>query len=247
AAAQRLDAQLPAARAAIADALAAQGLSQDRIDEVLARLDPVASAADAANAKVQATVGRIDQLAEGARQVADGAASAASGATSLADGVAQLDDGAQELRDGLAEGLADIPDADAATRDAQADVIADPVALETSNVASADSYGAGLAPFFAALAAWIGMYALFLIVKPVSRRAITALHSPIKITVAGWLTPGVLGMLQMAALFGVITLALGFTVAQPWGAFGILALASLCFAAIILALNVWLGSVGQFL
>jgi len=29
--------------------------------------------------------------------------------------------------------------------------------------------------------------------------------------------------------------------------FGIMALASLCFAAIILALNVWLGSVGQFL
>ena len=51
-------------------------------------------------------------------------------------------------------------------------------------------YGAGLAPFFAALAGWIGIYALFLIVKPVSRRAVTALHSPIRVTLAGWLTPG---------------------------------------------------------
>jgi putative membrane protein len=121
------------------------------------------------------------------------------------------------------------------------------VKLARSKEASAGTYGAGLAPFFMALAAWIGIYALFLIVKPVSRRAITALHSPLKITLAGWLTPGLLGTLQMAALFGVIALALGFSMAHPWGVFAIMALASLCFAAIILALNVWLGSVGQFL
>jgi len=214
---------------------------------VLAKLDPVASAVDTANARVQSTVGQIDRLADGARQLSAGAASAASGASSLADGLTRLDTGAGELRDGLARGLAAIPDTDAATRAAQAATIADPVELETSNVASADSYGAGLAPFFAALAAWIGMYALFLIVKPVSRRAITALHSPIKITIAGWLTPGLLGMLQMVALFLVLGVALGFSMAMPWGVVGTLALASLCFAAIILALNVWLGSVGQFL
>ncbi|MBN9140465.1 MAG: YhgE/Pip family protein [Micrococcales bacterium] len=247
AAAQRVDDSLPAARAAIAQTLADQGLTPEKIDEVLAKLDPVASAVDTANARVQSTVGQIDRLADGARQLSAGAASAASGASSLADGLTRLDTGAGELRDGLARGLAAIPDTDAATRAAQAATIADPVELETSNVASADSYGAGLAPFFAALAAWIGMYALFLIVKPVSRRAITALHSPIKITIAGWLTPGLLGMLQMVALFLVLGVALGFSMAMPWGVVGTLALASLCFAAIILALNVWLGSVGQFL
>jgi len=247
AAAQRLDDRLPQARADISAALAAQGLTQEQIDDVLAKLDPVASAADDANAKVQATVGQIDQLAAGAQQVAAGAASAASGSAQLRDGLGALDAGATQLRDGLDAGLAQIPDQSADERAAQSAAIADPVALETSNVASAGSYGAGLAPFFAALAAWIGMYALFLIVKPVSRRAITALHSPLKITLAGWLTPGILGVAQMAALFGVISLALGFSVASPWGVFGIMALASLCFAAIILALNVWLGSVGQFL
>ncbi|PZQ87429.1 MAG: hypothetical protein DI534_14560 [Leifsonia xyli] len=246
-AAQRVDDRLPEARAAIAQALADQGLTPDQIAEVLAKLDPLASAVDTANARVQSTVGQIDRLATGARQVSDGAASAASGAATLADGLTRLDTGAGTLRDGLASGLASIPDTDAATRAAQAAVIADPVALETSNVAAADSYGAGLAPFFAALAAWIGMYALFLIVKPVSRRAITALHSPIKVTIAGWLTPGLLGMAQMGALFLVLAVALGFTMAVPWGVLGVLALASLTFAAIILALNVWFGSVGQFL
>ncbi len=247
AAAQQVDDRLPEARADIAALLADRGLTTDQIDEVLARLDPVASAVDEANARVQSTVDQIDRLAAGAQKVATGAASAASGAAQLSDGLSTLDSGATQLSDALADGVAQIPDQTAAERDAQAAAIADPVALETSNVASAGSYGAGLAPFFAALAAWIGMYALFLIVKPVSRRAITALHSPVKITLAGWLTPGILGVVQMAALFGVIALALGFSVASPWGVFGIMALASLTFAAIILALNVWLGSVGQFL
>jgi len=247
AAAQRIDGRLPQARTDIAALLAAEGVAQPEIDEVLAKLDPVATAVDEANTKVQTTVGQIDQLADGAQQVASGAASAASGSAQLRDGLGALDAGATQLRDGLDAGLAQIPDQSADERARQSAAIADPVALETSNVASAGSYGAGLAPFFAALAAWIGMYALFLIVKPVSRRAITALHSPIKITLAGWLTPGILGVAQMAALFGVISLALGFSVASPWGVFGIMALASLCFAAIILALNVWFGSVGQFL
>ena len=79
--------------------------------------------------------------------------------------------------------------------------------------------------------------------KPVSRRAITALHSPLRITLAGWL----LGAVQMGALFFELTAALKFKVRNPLGTYSMMALAALAFAAIILALNVWLGSVGQFL
>ncbi len=60
--------------------------------------------------------------------------------------------GAAQLRDGLASGVQAIPDTDAATRDAQAKVISDPVAVDSSAQTSAGDYGAGLAPFFAALA-----------------------------------------------------------------------------------------------
>jgi putative membrane protein len=140
-----------------------------------------------------------------------------------------------------------IPNPDAATRDLQANTIAGPVTVENTALTSAGTYGAGLAPFFASLAAWIGIYALFLIVKPISRRAVTALHSPLRITLAGWLTPAVLGGIQMLALFGVLSLALGFGFTNPLGTLGVMVLASFAYAAIILALNVWLGSVGQFL
>ena len=188
-----------------------------------------------------------NSAAAGANDAGDGASSLSTGATALRDGLGVLQIGAGTLRDRLANGVASIPDSTPQARTLQGSTIADPVALETAAVTSAGTYGAGLAPFFASLAGWIGIYALFLIVKPVSRRAITALHSPLKITLAGWLTPGLLGMLQMAALFAILAGVLKFEVHNPVGTYSMMGLAALAFAAIILALNVWLGSVGQFI
>ena len=266
---------VPEVRAQIIQDLQSHGVDQATIDAVLARLDPLGTAVVDGNDQVQDAVGQVNQLSAGANQVAggaqqladatpaltqgiqtaasgatalaDGSSQAASGAAALRDGLGDLSNGLTTLRDGLQNGVDQIPDSTAALRAKQAKTIANPVHLDTSNTASAGTYGAGLAPFFVALAAWIGIYALFLIVKPVSRRAITALHSPLKITVAGWLTPGLLGVVQMVTVFAIVAGALGFNVENPVGAFGLMALASAAFAAIILALNVWLGSVGQFL
>ena len=261
-------AALPEVRDDIAARLAEAGVDQATIDDALARLDPVGDDLEAGNARVQEVVGRIDQLADGSAQVADGSAALAAGARTAADGAATaatgaaalrdgvgtlgeglgtLRDGAGTLSDGLDDGVAAIPDSDQATRDDQAETISDPIALQTSALTQAGNYGAGLAPFFAALAGWIGIYALFLIVKPISRRAVTALHSPIRVTLAGWLTPGILGGVQMVLLFTVLAVTLGFPMAHPLGTLGVMGLASLAYAAIILALNVWFGSVGQFL
>nr|WP_062377524.1 YhgE/Pip domain-containing protein [Demequina pelophila] len=186
-------------------------------------------------------------LAGGTDDLREGLDALDAGAHELESGLAAVADGSAELRDGLDEGLEELPDAETDLRTRQAATIADPLVVENDSLTSAGTYGAGLAPFFLSLAAWIGMYALFLIVKPVSRRAVTALRSPVRVTLAGWLVPGILGAGQMAALFAVVTWGLGFTFGRPWGSLGLLTLASLTFAAIILALNVWLGSVGQFL
>ncbi|WP_102193683.1 YhgE/Pip domain-containing protein [Microbacterium aurantiacum] len=252
---------LPQVRADLTDAMVAQGLSPEQIDQVLAALDPLAGRLQDGNAQVQTAVGKIDQLADGAASVASGASELAGGAGTIATGAASANDGAgqlrdglstlaagtAQLRDGLAGGVDAIPASTPDLRTLQADTIADPVKVSSDKVASAEDYGAGLAPFFAALSAWIGIYALFLIVKPISRRAITALHSPIRITLAGWLTPAMLGAVQMLGLMGILAITLGFTFNHPLGTLGVMFVASATFAAIILALNVWLGSVGQFL
>ncbi|GAA4489822.1 YhgE/Pip domain-containing protein [Microbacterium panaciterrae] len=265
---------LPQVRSDIATALANRGLSQAEIDAVLANLDPLADKLRSGNETVQGAVGQIDQLAAGSAQVAsgsatladksqqlaDGSATAASGAAALSTGAASARDGAKSLhdglgtlatgvgtlRDGLQAGVDAIPASTPALRAQQAKTIANPVDVSSDKVAAAKDYGQGLAPFFAALAGWIGIYALFLIIKPISRRAVTALHSPIRITLAGWLTPAAFGAVQMVGLLGVLAWALGFTFQNGWGALGIMVFASATYAAIILALNVWLGSVGQF-
>lgn len=252
---------LPQVRSDIQSALVDQGLSQEEIDRVLAALDPLATRLQEGNSTVQAAVGDVDRLAVGAASVASGAselatgagtvaggaASANTGAAQLRDGLGALASGAADLRDGLSDGVGQIPASTPELRSLQADTIADPVKVSSDKVASAEDYGAGLAPFFAALSAWIGIYALFLIVKPISRRAVTALHSPVRITLAGWLTPAMLGAVQMVGLMGILAITLGFTFNNPIGTLGVMVLASATFAAIILSLNVWLGSVGQFL
>lgn len=266
---------LPTIREDIRQALAEQGLTDDEIAGVLARLDPIGTRLTDAAGRVQATREQIDRLDAGAGEVADGAAqlsagaqtaatgandlssatqTAATGAADLRDGITTLGtglgtahDGAAELATGLSDGAGELPDTGADTRKAQAETLGEPVAITSDAITEAQNYGAGLAPFFAALAAWIGIYALFLIVKPISKRAVTALNAPLRTTLAGWATPALLGGLQMLGLFGVLAITLGFQFANPLATFGILVFASATYSAIILALNVWLGSVGQFI
>ncbi len=254
-------ADLPKLRADIAQRLAAAGLDQATIDEVLGRLEPIGQGIVEVDQRVQTAVGQIDRLSSGAQEVAagsaelatgtgtaaDGAARLRDGASALDSGLVELADGASQLESGLSDGVAQLPDNDEATRQKQASTLSNPVATDTTTLAEAQNYGAGLAPFFAALAAWIGVYALFLIVKPVSRRAVTALHSPFRVSLAGWATPALLGAIQMVGLFGVLSLALGFRFANPAATLGILVVASMTYTVIILALNIWLGEVGQFL
>jgi putative membrane protein len=186
-------------------------------------------------------------LASGASTLASGAKTAASGASALAAGTTKVAAGSSKLQSALASGAAKIPATTAVERTRQATAIGDPATVATTNIASAGPYGEGLAPFFLSLSAWIGSYALFLILRPLSRRAITAVRRPIRIALAGWIVPAALGVLQVAALEAIVAGPLGFSLAHPIGTFGLLALTAITFAAILLALNAALGSVGQFL
>jgi putative membrane protein len=262
-------AQLSAAtHDAVARALAAAGVPDAQSAPLLARLDQLdqltagvddgagtlasgaderSDGADELAAQAPKLTKGIRQAADGASALADGADSAASGADELASGLGDLSAGADELHDELADGRDDIPATTASDRAATAEAIGDPLEVDRTALTEAQNYGAGLAPFFISLSAWIGIYALFLVLRPLSRRALTVGRAPLRTALAGWVAPAILGALQMVALFAIITLALGL---QPVHALGLLAfmvLVSVTFAAIVLALNAVLGSVGQFL
>jgi putative membrane protein len=200
-----------------------------------------------ASAGASTLAGGAQQLADGSAELAAGTPALAAGAAELQTGILKLDDGAHQLASGLTEGLGKLPIETAEQREKSASVISDPATIDTSAVTKASTYGAGMAPFFISLAAWIGIYALFLIIKPLSKRALTAIRKPVRVTAAGWMTPGILGAIQMIAVFAIVTLALRYSVANPLGMVGFMIVTSVTYAAIILALNIWLGSVGQFL
>jgi putative membrane protein len=253
----------------------AKTITQAQADQIVAALDPVGQQVVDANTRIQtlntqlATLaasaptlaggisdasagastlaGGTQQLADGSAELAAGTPALASGAAELQTGILKLDDGAHQLASGLTEGLGKLPIETAEQREKSASVISDPAAIDTSAVTKASTYGAGMAPFFISLAAWIGIYALFLIIKPLSKRALTAIRKPVRVTAAGLVTPGILGAVQMIAVFGIVTLALGYAVANPLGMLGFMIVTSVTYAAIILMLNIWLGSVGQFL
>ncbi|MEP6482019.1 MAG: YhgE/Pip family protein [Rhodoglobus sp.] len=207
----------------------------------------VSSGAGAVAASAPTLASAVSSAASGASALSAGAADAAAGATTLSGGLTELAAGSARLDHSLAKGVSDVPSTTAASRAATAAALANPVDVSQTAVTAAANYGAGLAPFFISLAAWIGIYALFLLVRPLSRRALTAVRHPIRTTLAGWATPALLGAGQMLALFAVVTLVLGLHPANALGLLGFMVLVSVTFAAIVLALNVWLGSVGQFL
>ncbi|TCO46073.1 putative membrane protein [Kribbella antiqua] len=187
------------------------------------------------------------QLAAGEKQAVTGQGQLLTGVTSLNTGITKLKTGATDLHTGLENGVKQIPNPSASQRKAVAETLGAPVTLQNVSQATADSYGAGLAPFFLSLACWIGAYVLFLLVRPLSPRALAALQSPLRVALGGWLPPALFGAIQATLLFTAVSLGLGINAAHPWPTVGFLILTSLTFVAILHALSAWFGAIGKFL
>ncbi|MFL6140945.1 MAG: YhgE/Pip family protein [Labedaea sp.] len=267
--------QLDTLEARVAAQLGQAGLTDEQVNATLTELHRLRAPVEQANGTAARTAGELRTLADGAHRVADGAGQLAAAAPALRQGAGQAASGAQEvksgaaalrdgertavtgadelaggsarLRDGLTSGLGQIPHPDQSTRDATARTIGNPVAVNSVADARAGSYGAGLAPFFLGLATWIGAFVLFLVVRPLSKRALAAGRSAVRTALAGWLPAAALGLTQVTVLFAVVTTVVGIHPADPLAAFGFLALTSLTFVAILHALNAFFGAVGKFL
>lgn len=201
------------------------------------------------------------QVDSGAGQLRDGQKTALGGSQQLAGGADQLDGGARQLRAGsgqladgshtladqLGKGANNIPHPDPGTRDSTAKTIGDPVAVDTKAQVSAGTYGAGLAPFFMGLALWVGGFVLFLLMRPMSNRALAAGVAPWRIALGGWLPAAVVGTAQAVLLFLVVVFGVGVQPASPWLTLGFLILTSFSFTAVVHSLNAAFGPRGKFI
>ncbi|AMB60149.1 YhgE/Pip domain-containing protein [Microterricola viridarii] len=177
------------------------------------------------------------QLSAGAQQLADGVSTAASGAATLADGAATLSagtgtlvdgsgqlveggtaleegagklaDGSQELAQKLGEGGDAIPAMTSTDVDAKATVLSDPVALDESWQNKSEGFGEGFAPFFIALATFVGALITWLILRALPARALAAGASGIRAVMTGFLPAVAIGAGQVVIMVLVLVYGIG--------------------------------------
>jgi putative membrane protein len=202
--------------------------------------------------KVRGAATKIDQLDTGAARVADGAealdsglGTAATGASSLHDGIGRLSAGASSLADGLADAQGRIPVLSDDAKKSNAATLASPVDVATTNLHPATTYGRGLTPFFLAIALMVFGITAFLILRPVSARALASRARDTTVALAGWLPAAACCVLGGLVLLVVLTVFLGLAPVHPWAMAGVVVLAAAAFTAIAHLLRTWLGGVAS--
>jgi putative membrane protein len=138
-----------------------------------------------------------------------------------------------------------VPNPDDAQKSNLSRVMADPVAVSNVSQAKADSYGAGLAPFFLTLALWIGIFMLVQAMRPITQRALASNAPSWKIALGGWLPFLAVSVVQATLLTLVVNLALGLNPAHPVLTWLFMLAAAMAFSAIIQGVVALLGSPGK--
>jgi putative membrane protein len=149
----------------------------------------------------------------------------------------------------LSSAIDQVPDLNTSSQDRVAAVLGDPVRLVSQGSAGRASYRAGLIPLAWVLAVWVGSYALFLLLRPMSKRALAASVSAPRVALSGWGAPLALGVLQVvpAILLARFAFHLSAGPTHLVAAMGFLALVAAAFVAVMQALNAWFGRTGQLL
>jgi putative membrane protein len=233
----------------LADDVAAARAKVDRLaaglDELSLGAQNLHSGTHTAAVGARELAGGVYRLSTGARQLDSGLTSLSAGTRSLASGLATLNDGAQRLADGLADGAERIPGYDPDSRAERAGVLGDPVALQRSVRHAAATYGVGFAPYFAALALWVGAMLTFMVFKPLVRRNVLSGAHPLRIAGSAYRPAAAVGVAQAVILYLVLRYALGLVPVSPWATLGTLVLTALAFTAIVQLLGAALGTPGR--
>nr|BFE68534.1 hypothetical protein GCM10020092_018350 [Actinoplanes digitatis] len=127
--------------------------------------------------------GGIYQLASGARRLDGGLDRLSTGGRQLATGIGDLQGGAAELASGLADGADQIPGYGEDTSD-RAEALSEPVGLDRTVRHPAATYGVGFAPYFLALALWVGAMISFMVLRPLNRRYVVSAAPAYRVALA---------------------------------------------------------------
>jgi putative membrane protein len=151
----------------------------------------------------------ISQSAAGARTLAANGPALVSGTQSLADGVGQLATGADSLATGLRSGAAQVPSADSAAATKAAGVASDPVGLSVATAHGISQLTQAVSSIFMPIGLWIGALAVFLVMRPVSRRVLASTAASSRVIGGTLLRAGAVTAAQAVLLVLLLHTAVG--------------------------------------
>lgn len=219
----------------------------DNVPALVGAIGDTADGADRLRSGTSQLADGAEDAATGADRLADGAGQLTDGANQLADGAGALRDGALELQSGLSDGSEQVPDYTEDERDQLAKTAATPVTDAADRLNKVSSYGEGLAPYFMALALWVGAMSIYLLLRPLSARAVASAAGSVRTALAGFVPGAALSLVQAVLLVGVLLGVVGVGASQPWLLLGLAVLTGLVFTAINQTFIAWFGGAGRFL
>ncbi|WP_349899421.1 YhgE/Pip family protein [Parafrigoribacterium soli] len=227
----------------------AQALAQANAGLQAEPTNPVALATvNALSAKLsQAAAGGAtlsQQATAGIGGIQGGISKSATGAAQLAAGSAGLNQGASSLASGLQTGAAQLPAADSSAAAASAKVASNPVAVTVSHDNRISKIGQVIATFFVPLGLWIGALAVFLVLRPVTRRALSSTAANGRLVFSALARACAVTVAQALLLVALLHLALGVSWSALPATLGFSVLAALAFTAFHYLLTIGLGRAG---
>lgn len=199
--------------------------------------------------------GEVTQLRDGVNELSSGAAALESGLVQLTDGSFQLADGAgqlssgmvelqsgsQELAQALGQGAGQVPSWTDEQREATAETLSTPVALQQDTNNEAATFGTGFAPFFLSLALFVGGIITWMLLTPLQSRPTVAGLGLYRTVLASYWPALLVGILQVIVMYTVVHFGVGLDVKHVPGTILFLMLVSATYLAMIQAFNAVFG------
>ena len=178
----------------------------------------------------------LDSLATGASASASGARELADGMPKLADGATKLGDGAQKLADGLSDGAGKSPSYTDKEAASTAKTIASPVTYTSTTNNAVSDIGQALTTLLLPLGLWIGALAVFLVIRPISRHAVTSTARGRRLVFGAITRAAAVTVVQALLLVALLHVVLGVA----WSSIGLTLPFSLLIALAFTAFHVLL-------
>lgn len=199
--------------------------------------------ADSSSGAAQLSAGS-GALRDGVHSLSAGLSTVRQGATSASSGAGELASGANSLASGLSSGAAKVPATDENTASANAKIAADPVSVTVTRDNQVAGLGQGISAFFVPLGLWIGALAVFLVLAPVTRRALASTAGNTRIVLHTLVRASAVTAGQALLLVALLHLVVGVAWSALPATLGFSLLMAFAFTAFHYLLTIGLGRGG---